>query len=131
MSVLHRAFLALLFPSILLAQGDSIIAIVGGTLIDGNGDSPLPNATVLVHRGRRPHTSNLAAEPLSVAPKARAIHENLGKSITRIPTDRTNESLEPSHSRQTSCIRKFPQDFFVIGLLTETRTRAREVHEAE
>jgi hypothetical protein len=97
MSVLHRAFLALLFPSILLAQGDS----------------------------------NLAAEPLSVAPKARAIHENLGKSITRIPTDRTNESLEPSHSRQTSCIRKFPQDFFVIGLLTETRTRAREVHEAE
>ena len=50
---LRRILLSLLLPAALSAQGgDSVIAIVGGTVIDGNGGPPLPNATVLVQRGR-------------------------------------------------------------------------------
>lgn len=49
-------FLAVLTlcPVTAIAQGgaDSVIAIVGGTLIDGNGGTPLPDVTVLV-RGKR------------------------------------------------------------------------------
>jgi len=53
MPVLRHALLSLAIPVALAAQGgDSVIAIVGGTLIDGNGGTPLPNATVLVQRGR-------------------------------------------------------------------------------
>lgn len=33
-------------------RGDSVIAIVGGTLIDGNGGQPVANATVVVREGR-------------------------------------------------------------------------------
>ena len=45
--------LALLIPRAAMAQGsDSTIAIVGGTLIDGNGGSPQSNATILVRGGR-------------------------------------------------------------------------------
>jgi imidazolonepropionase-like amidohydrolase len=45
--------LALVLPASALAQrGDSVIAIVGGTLIDGNGGPPVPNATILVRGGR-------------------------------------------------------------------------------
>jgi imidazolonepropionase-like amidohydrolase len=53
MRTLIRLLLAFLIPGAALAQGrDSIIAIVGGTLIDGNGGPPVPNATVLVRDGR-------------------------------------------------------------------------------
>lgn len=45
--------LACLVPVTAVAQnGDSVIAIVGGTLIDGNGGPPVPNATIVVRGGR-------------------------------------------------------------------------------
>ena len=45
--------LVCLLPPTAAAQGrDSVIAIVGGTLIDGNGGPPVPNATIVVRGGR-------------------------------------------------------------------------------
>jgi len=79
MPVLRRVFLALLFPSVLLAQGDSIIAIVGGTLIDGNGGSPLPDATVLVQRGRITAVGPAASV---TAPRRARVINAAGKFVT-------------------------------------------------
>jgi imidazolonepropionase-like amidohydrolase len=79
MPLLRRVFLALLFPSVLLAQGDSVIAIVGGTLIDGNGGSPLPNATVLVQRGR---ITAVGPAPSVTAPRGARVINAAGKFIT-------------------------------------------------
>jgi imidazolonepropionase-like amidohydrolase len=79
MPVLRRVFLALLFPSVLLAQGDSLIAIVGGTLIDGNGGSPLPNATVLVQRGR---ITAVGPATSVTAPRGARVIDAAGKFIT-------------------------------------------------
>ncbi|HEX6942277.1 MAG TPA: hypothetical protein VF128_05080, partial [Gemmatimonadaceae bacterium] len=46
-------FVGFLIPVTAVAQArDSTIAIVGGTLIDGNGGSPVPNATIVVRGGR-------------------------------------------------------------------------------
>jgi hypothetical protein len=53
MRLLRQVLLGLLIPAAAMAQrGDSVIAIVGGTLIDGNGGQPVPNATVVVRGGR-------------------------------------------------------------------------------
>ena len=79
MPVFRRVFFALLFPSVLLAQGDSITAIVGGTLIDGNGGSPVPNATILVQRGRITAVGPSAG--VTAPPGARVINA-AGKFIT-------------------------------------------------
>jgi imidazolonepropionase-like amidohydrolase len=52
-SILAGFIALLLVPGAATAQrGDSVIAIVGGTLIDGNGGQPVPNATVVVREGR-------------------------------------------------------------------------------
>ena len=56
MSSFVRSLLVLvgfLIPVTAVAQArDSTIAIVGGLLIDGNGGSPVPNATIVVQGGR-------------------------------------------------------------------------------
>lgn len=78
--MLRRVLLALLVPSILLGQGgDSVLAIVGGTLIDGNGGAPLPNATVLVQRGRIRAVGPAASV---VPPRGARVIDATGKFIT-------------------------------------------------
>ena len=53
MPILRAVLLGLLLPVVASAQRqDSVIALVGGTLIDGNGGPPVANATVLVRDGR-------------------------------------------------------------------------------
>jgi imidazolonepropionase-like amidohydrolase len=77
---LRRVLLLFLFPSVLLAQGgDSVIAIVGGTLIDGNGGPPLPNATVVVRRGRITAAGSAATV---AAPRGARVINAAGKFIT-------------------------------------------------
>lgn len=45
--------LVLLSPGALIAQGrDTVIAITGGTVIDGNGGTPIRDATIVVRGGR-------------------------------------------------------------------------------
>ena len=80
MPVLRRVLLSLLVPAALAAQGgDSVIAIVGGTLIDGNGGPPVPNATVLVQRGRITAVGSAASTP---TPRGARVIAATGKFIT-------------------------------------------------
>ena len=77
---LRRILLSLLLPAALSAQGgDSVIAIVGGTVIDGNGGAPLPNATVLVQRGRITAVGPSAAV---TPPRGARVINAAGKFIT-------------------------------------------------
>ena len=77
---LRLVLLGLLLPAAAIAQrGDTVIAIVGGTLIDGNGGAPLPNATVVVRGGR---IAAVGSSENVVTPRgARVIHAR-GKYIT-------------------------------------------------
>ena len=65
-------------PGALLAQGgDTIVAIVGGTLIDGNGGPPVSNATVIVRGGR----IELVGQGIT-APRGARVINAAGKFIT-------------------------------------------------
>jgi imidazolonepropionase-like amidohydrolase len=80
MPVLRRVLFSLLIPTALSAQGgDSIVAIVGGTLIDGNGGPPVPNATVIVQRGRITAVGTSAGTP---APRGARVIDASGKFVT-------------------------------------------------
>lgn len=80
MRLLQTFVLFLLFPVALAAQrADSVIAIVGGTLIDGNGGPPVPDATVLVRGGRIAAVGS--SSKLAVPRGARVINA-AGKFIT-------------------------------------------------
>lgn len=69
--------LALLFPVTAAAQsGDSVIAIVGGTLIDGNGGTPVPNGTIVVRGGRI-----TAVAAAATAPRGARVINAAGKYI--------------------------------------------------
>lgn len=75
-----RYLLVALVPALTVAQGTQTpIAIVGGTLIDGNGGTPVPNATVLVQDGRI--TAVGTAGSVAVPRGARVI-DAAGKFIT-------------------------------------------------
>jgi hypothetical protein len=80
MPSLRRILLGLLpfIPVVAMAQrDDSVIAIVRGTLIDGNGGQPIPNATILVRGGR----IVAAGSATTIAtPRARESSMRLGSS---------------------------------------------------
>lgn len=80
MPVLRRVLLSLLVPAALTAQGgDSVIAFVGGTLIDGNGGPPVPNATIVVQRGRITAAGPAANTP---TPRGARVIDAAGRFIT-------------------------------------------------
>src|SRR5262245_58385652 len=79
MPVLRHILFALLTPAVVAAQGDSVIAITGGTLIDGNGGPPVPNATILVQRGRVTAVGAAANIP---TPRGARVINAAGKFIT-------------------------------------------------
>jgi len=78
-----RAFIlavAMWLPLITHAQaGDSVIAIVGGTLIDGNGGPPVANATVVVRGGRIVAVGTSARVP---PPRGARVIDATGKFVT-------------------------------------------------
>jgi imidazolonepropionase-like amidohydrolase len=80
---MHKLLLVLiasLVPALVPAQrGDSVIAIVGGTLIDGNGGAPLPNATVVVRSGR---IAAVGSSENVATPKGARVIDARGKYIT-------------------------------------------------
>jgi len=80
---MHKLLLVLiasLVPALVPAQrGDSVIAIVGGTLIDGNGGAPLPNATVVVRGGR---IAAVGSSENVATPKGARVIDGRGKYIT-------------------------------------------------
>ena len=49
-------------------QPSGTVAIVGATVIDGNGGAPLPNATVVVTDKRMPRSGRAARSPCRLAP---------------------------------------------------------------
>jgi imidazolonepropionase-like amidohydrolase len=72
--------LGLLLPATVIAQrADSVIAIVGGTLIDGNGGPPLPNATVVVRGGR---IAAVGSSENVATPRGARVIDARGKYIT-------------------------------------------------
>jgi imidazolonepropionase-like amidohydrolase len=80
---MHKLLLVLiasLVPALVPAQrGDSVVAIVGGTLIDGNGGAPLPNATVVVRGGR---IAAVGSSENVATPRGARIIDARGKYIT-------------------------------------------------
>jgi imidazolonepropionase-like amidohydrolase len=79
MRIMRRLFLAILFPVALHAQGtDAVVAIVGGTLIDGNGGPPVPNATVII-RGSR--IAAVGPSATTAVPRGARVIEASGKYI--------------------------------------------------
>ena len=78
-----RAFLlslSLFIPGPVTAQrADSVIAIVGGTLIDGNGGAPVSNATVIVRNGRIAAVGSAATVP---TPRGARVIDATGKFVT-------------------------------------------------
>jgi imidazolonepropionase-like amidohydrolase len=81
MRTLQRLLLGLLFiPVAAMAQrGDSVIAIVGGTLIDGNGGQPVPGATVVVRGGR---IAAAGSSTTVATPRGARVIDAAGKFIT-------------------------------------------------
>jgi len=80
MRLLRQVLLGLLIPAAAVAQrGDSVIAIVGGTLIDGNGGQPVPNATIVVRGGR---IAVVGSSTTVAAPRGARVIDAAGKFIT-------------------------------------------------
>jgi imidazolonepropionase-like amidohydrolase len=80
MRALVRILFCTLLPVTAVAQrGDSVIAIVGGTLIDGNGGTPVPNATVVVRGGR---ITAVGASTMVPTPRGARVIDATGKFIT-------------------------------------------------
>ena len=77
MRLVRLALLAL--PAILRAQGGPVTAIVGGTLIDGNGGPPVANSVVLV-RGR--DVSAVGTRGTLEVPRGARVIDATGKWVT-------------------------------------------------
>ena len=72
--------LLLALPAAVAAQRpDSVIAIVGGTLIDGNGGPPVPNAPLVVRGGR---ITAVGSSENVAAPRGARVIDARGKFIT-------------------------------------------------
>ena len=80
MQMIRTILLGLLLPIGSQAQGpDSVIAIVGGTLIDGNGGQPVANATVVVRNGR---IAAVGPSTSVAAPRGARVINAAGKFVT-------------------------------------------------
>ena len=80
MRSLRWTLVGLLLPIIAAAQrADTVIAIVGATLIDGNGGAPIPNATVVVRGGRIAAVGSATAV---APPRGARVIDAAGKFLT-------------------------------------------------
>lgn len=61
------------------ARADSVLAIVGATLIDGNGGAPLPEATIVIRSGRIAAVGRRASTPI---PRGARVIDGTGKWAT-------------------------------------------------